>query len=51
MRDRMNDLKSVGVEVLGVSTDSVESHQEFKEKHHLNFPLLADVKAMGSSLI
>lgn len=44
MRDRMNDLKSLGVVVLGVSTDSVESHRKFKEKHHLNFTLLADVE-------
>jgi peroxiredoxin Q/BCP len=29
--------------VLGVSADSVESHAEFRAKHHLNFPLLADV--------
>jgi peroxiredoxin Q/BCP len=28
--------------VLGVSTDSVESHRAFAEKHALPFPLLAD---------
>jgi peroxiredoxin Q/BCP len=43
MRDRMNDLKSAGVQVLGVSADDEKSHLKFKEKHHLNFPLLADV--------
>jgi peroxiredoxin Q/BCP len=41
-RDRLNDLKALGVQVLGVSADSIGSHQKFKEKHHLNFPLLAD---------
>jgi peroxiredoxin Q/BCP len=28
--------------VVGVSTDSVESHRGFAEKHRLSFPLLAD---------
>jgi len=28
--------------VLGVSTDTVESHRKFTDKHRLNFPLLAD---------
>ena len=41
-RDTLNDLKSQNVQVLGVSADSVESHQEFKTAHHLNFPLLSD---------
>lgn len=43
LRNRMNDLKGVGVQVLGVSADSVKSHKKFKESHRLNFPLLADV--------
>ena len=43
-RDRLNDLKALGVQVLGVSPDSVESHLKFKEKEHLNFPLLADTE-------
>ena len=42
LRNRMNDLKNAGVQVLGVSKDSVESHKKFKEKENLNFPLLAD---------
>lgn len=41
-RDTMEDLKSKDVEVVGVSFDSTESHQRFKEKHHLNFTLLSD---------
>ncbi len=44
LRDRMNDLKALGVQVLGVSADSVESHKKFKEKERLNFPLLADTE-------
>ena len=29
--------------MLGVSTDDVASHQKFRDKFKLNFPLLADV--------
>lgn len=42
LRDRMGDLKKDGVEVVGVSFDSSESHQKFIAKHMLNFTLLAD---------
>lgn len=42
LRDRMADLKKDGVEVIGVSFDSAESHQKFIEKYNLNFPLLTD---------
>jgi peroxiredoxin Q/BCP len=38
----MSDLKKDGVEVIGVSFDSSESHQKFAQKYNLNFPLLAD---------
>ena len=31
--------------VLGVSTDSLESHEKFHGKHNLNFPLLSDTTA------
>lgn len=42
MRDGMKDLEKLGVQVLGVSTDSVRSHEGFKNKYDLNFPLLSD---------
>lgn len=42
IRDGMSDLEKLDVQVLGVSTDSVKSHEGFKEKHSLNFPLLSD---------
>jgi len=32
-----------GIRVVGISTDSVESHSDFCSKLKLNFPLLADV--------
>jgi len=42
MRDSMKDLDKLGVQVLGVSTDSVKSHENFRNKYDLNFPLLSD---------
>ena len=41
-RDGINEIKNRGAVVLGVSVDSVDSHQKFKKKFDLNFPLLAD---------
>lgn len=42
-RDDMAKLADKGVEVVGVSGDTVESHRLFKKAHDLNFTLLADV--------
>jgi peroxiredoxin Q/BCP len=52
-RDTLLDLKQYGVEILGVSKDSVYSHKKFKEKHRLNFTILSDesketIKAYGA---
>jgi len=41
-RDDYSAYENAGVTVLGVSPDTVKSHQKFKEKHGLPFPLLAD---------
>lgn len=41
-RDRQEEMRSLGAVVLGVSGDTVESHQKFRDKYELNFPLLAD---------
>jgi peroxiredoxin Q/BCP len=41
-RDTNQDLVAKGVKVIGVSKDSVKSHQKFKTKHSLPFPLWAD---------
>ena len=43
LRDGMDDLVSAGYAVVGISADSEASHQRFKEKLQLNFPLVADV--------
>ncbi len=41
-RDHEGDLTKHHAVVLGVSTDSMESHDSFLAKHNLNFPLLSD---------
>ena len=40
----MPQLKRNGAVVLGVSTDSVASHQKFADEFDLNFSLLADTE-------
>jgi peroxiredoxin Q/BCP len=42
LRDNFKALDRLNVAVAGVSRDSVKSHQTFKEKYDLNFPLLSD---------
>ena len=42
--ERLSELTSANTVVLGVSRDSVESHQRFKEKYDLNITLLADTE-------
>jgi len=43
LRDHYAELQQAGYDVVGVSKDSAASHQRFKEKHELPFPLIADV--------
>ena len=43
-RDDFAKLKEKGVEVIGVSGDSVKGHELFKKHHKLPFTLLADEK-------
>jgi len=42
VRDRWEDYTATGAEVVGISTDSVESHQEFAKHHELPLRLLSD---------
>ena len=44
LRNAEEELASLGVQVLGVSTDGVKSHEKFRDKFSLNFPLLSDKK-------
>lgn len=41
-RDNFEVFKEAGATVIGISSDSVESHQKFAEKHRLPFTLLSD---------
>lgn len=40
--ENLDDFSKNGIKVVGISTDSVESHFSFCKKLNLNFPLLAD---------
>lgn len=41
-RDQYEDFKDLGAEVIGISSDSVQSHQKFAKQYHLPFLLLSD---------
>ena len=41
-RDQYEDFKALGAEVIGISSDSVKSHQQFASNYHLPFILLSD---------
>jgi peroxiredoxin Q/BCP len=41
-RDLYDEFVALDAVIIGVSTDTVESHRKFAEKHALPFPLLAD---------
>jgi peroxiredoxin Q/BCP len=41
-RDLRSEFNAHGAEILGVSTDSLRSHEKFREKYGLSFPLLSD---------
>ena len=42
IRDIHDDIKSVGLQVAGVSPQDADSHRRFREKHDLPFVLLSD---------
>jgi len=44
-RDLEGDLSKAGAVILGVSTDPLPSHEKFRDKYRLNFPLLSDQTA------
>ena len=43
-RDNWEKILSLGATVIGVSSDSVESHKAFKQEHTLPFTLVSDQK-------
>jgi len=44
-RDHNADIRKLGYNIVGVSADSVESHQKFIAKQSINFPLISDESA------
>jgi peroxiredoxin Q/BCP len=49
-RDRVTDLQKDNVQIVGVSFDTVDSHQKFIATYKLNFQLLADPDGKISDL-
>ncbi len=50
VRDRWEDYSATGAEVVGISTDSVESHKKFAEHHELPLHLLSDATGEVANL-
>ena len=50
VRDHWSEYQATGAEVVGVSTDSVESHEGFAEKHQLPLRLLSDADRRVSEM-
>ena len=41
-RDNISPIRKMGAEVVGVSLDSITSHEKFTTKYNLPFPLISD---------
>jgi peroxiredoxin Q/BCP len=50
VRDHWSEYQATGAEVVGISTDTVESHQGFAEKHSLPLRLLSDADRKVSEM-
>ena len=50
VRDRWDDYVATGAEVVGISSDSVESHRKFAAHHNLPLRLLSDADGVASIL-
>ena len=49
-RDMVKDFEKEDIVVLGVSKDTIQSHQKFKQRHELPFTLLSDPEGKVLSL-
>jgi peroxiredoxin Q/BCP len=49
-RDREQDLKTLNINIVGVSGDPVNNLKLFKQAHALNFPLISDVNGFVAKL-
>ncbi len=45
-RDLYEDFNDAGAMIIGISSQSVESHKKFAEKYHLSFTLLSDENSL-----
>lgn len=43
-RDSIKAFEKIGAQIIGISKDSEKSHEKFKAKYDLNFPLVSDEK-------
>jgi thioredoxin-dependent peroxiredoxin len=50
VRDRWDDYRATGAEVVGISSDSIDSHRKFAEHHNLPLRLLSDSDGAVSKL-
>ena len=50
LRDLAAEFEQQNVVILGVSTDTMEAHHKFRDKHHLPFALLSDEDAAVAKL-
>ncbi len=50
VRDRWADYQATGAEVVGISADSVDSHQKFASNHELPLRLLSDADQSVANL-
>jgi len=41
-RDNLQPIRNMGAEIVGVSLDSIQSHDSFAKKYSLPFPLISD---------
>lgn len=47
IRDAHSDIRSVGLQVVGISPQDGESHSRFREEHKLPFTLLSDIEKVA----
>jgi len=50
VRDHWSEYQATGAEVVGISTDTVESHDKFAKKHQLPLRLLSDTDRKVSTI-
>lgn len=48
-RDSFDDFRDLDIDVIGISTDTVESHEKFRSKYRLPFVTLADTDGRVSA--